>query len=862
MNLGFRQIFTVFATLFFAINVPAQEIPVLPGDPAVLNGVTPNGMAYYIVANPAEKGKADFALVRKVGKLTSHGQPSMDAVSAAREALVSLRRVNPSTAAEFMSRHEAVPEKDGFVKVTDDATVFRFPGVRLTGGANVADSALLVLMDIADRPGNSPADQAVVVSGDVDPKSLASKLVSMSYMVPAAKPAARKEYRSEDRENAVFMRTLPAKPGLSEICATWTSKRVPREYMNTVQPEIFEMSLNTLGAAAVMRIRKTLRSAGIPVADVSYSHICSSSYPYDDSFSVNVTVGENDAAGALEAVAEAMASIDAAGVGTDEYLVSESAYVLELAENVSKPVKSNSEYVDRCVNAFLYNSSLASPKERFAFHNSRNLPDTMRVRLFNDIAKALLDGARNLTVRSTLDTSSARSAFDSVWTAYSAVPKSFAISADTLGLPGAGVKVKLKSSKKEPVSGGSIWTFSNGFKVIYRKMSSDRMHYALALNGGYADQDALDSGEGAFLADYPGLCRIGGMRADEFMDGLMKDGVTMEVDVNMSNTIVSGSLPEGRMQLLLRSLLAVANEMESDADAVDYYRKSEYLAIEKAQGSLYARMTAIDSIMCPGYRYSPYKQPDRISPDFLSKADRFFDERFSRMNDGALIIVGNMDEDKLKKLLMQYVGGFRTEDSVLRRPILRYQPVSGWSTYTVDGVEDNVDVAVSIRLPLTMDNYMAANMASMLLKRSLSWKLDGSGMHISLSHNCRIYPEERLNLLISLSEVSEEGFASDMKKKTPIEALADVRSVLSGLDRIMISEADLKPYKETLKNRISMEMKSPDYWLHAIALRYLDGKDLSTNYASRIDALTPEKVMSILTLLDEGSKVEYVTSKK
>ena len=50
------------------------------------------------------------------------------------------------------------------------------------------------------------------------------------------------------------------------------------------------------------------------------------------------------------------------------------------------PVYNAEEYLDRCINAFMYNASLASPKERLAFHLSRNLPDTMRCRLFNDIA--------------------------------------------------------------------------------------------------------------------------------------------------------------------------------------------------------------------------------------------------------------------------------------------------------------------------------------------------------------------------------------------------------------------------------------------------------------------------------------------
>ena len=54
-------------------------------------------------------------------------------------------------------------------------------------------------------------------------------------------------------------------------------------------------------------------------------------------------------------------------------------------------------------------------------------------------------------------------------------------------------------------------------------------------------------------------------------------------------------------------------------------------------------------------------------------------------------------------------------------------------------------------------------------------------------------------------------------------------------------------------------MKDPVYWTSAIALRYLDGKDWTTDYQSKIDAVTAAQVKVILASLDEGCKVEYIT---
>ena len=66
MKKGVRHIFASALVMLFACVLHAQEIPVLPADPAVTSGVLPNGMSYYIVSNGSEKG-----LDRKSTRLNS-----------------------------------------------------------------------------------------------------------------------------------------------------------------------------------------------------------------------------------------------------------------------------------------------------------------------------------------------------------------------------------------------------------------------------------------------------------------------------------------------------------------------------------------------------------------------------------------------------------------------------------------------------------------------------------------------------------------------------------------------------------------------------------------------------------------------
>ena len=876
MKTRYKQLFACVAALLLAISVPAQDLPLLPGDPAVKQGVLPNGMTYYLSNNPSTKGKADFALVQKTGRLTTGDSADSYPAELARNTLDYVPRLGGRSPQDFMTDHGAAAGRNGFVEVTDDATIFRFPGIRLSDGKDMIDSTLLVVMDMTERVTWTeddyfkkwyvPSDQAIIVSGDIDVNSVAEKLRMLSYMTPKGESSERKEHVWSSLDKPEIISGEASADGLSCVSLAWRSARPPRSLMNTVQPVTFEMTMHSLGEIACMRLRKLLKDRNIPVADVAYEYIDASATPYDEELAVKAVVGADDSQAALLAIAEVMASLDGAGVSVSEYRTARSRFVDNLRDLSSDPLKSNEECVDRCISAFMYNSSSGSHKEKLKYHESRILPDTTATRLFNDIIAALLDGSKDLVVRCPETEEGFLSRMDSVWTANAAsdLVKSAAPNLrDTVSFPGPGPKIKVKSAKKDHLSGGTVWTFSNGFKVVYRNMPSEnRLYYTLALNGGYGSIPDLSSGEGAFLPDYLDLCFIAGLKASDFKSILASEGMTMNATVNLSNTLVRGYVPENRASLLMKSLLALACDRRPDEAAFSYYLKSNDLALRHQAGSEQARMTAIDSIMCPGYIYSAYKAPGKLTPAFAAKAERFYSGQFAKMNDGVLVIVGDLDEDVLKKTLLEYVGAFPVMDAAFRRPVVRYQPVSGWSTYTVEGAANSVDVVMSARMPVTAANHASASVAAMILEQRLTERMSSAGLHAKVSYNCRIYPEERLNLIVSVTEAPVSGFAAGTQELGSIDALGVLRSALSGISGMEMDEGRLSACKASLKNAVSMQMKSPLYWTDAMTLRHLDGKDLTTGYVSRIDAVKASDVKSVLELLEDGSKVEYVIKGK
>ncbi len=852
-----------------AVMMNAQNLPLAPQDQSIRSGVLPNGMSYYLVTNTTTKKIADFALVQRTG----YDHLGNQAKTIAREGLSSLPRFQgpPQT---FLASHGVAPGKDGFVKVSEDATLYHFDNVIVTEQS--IDSVLLVLMDLADRGTTrqedvwewyTPEDQAVIVSGDIDVNLFISKLKMLSYMTPSRSSRERDEHVWKDRLEPVFnLETSPS--GLTAtVSATWAAPRIQKEYMKTVQPAIYSMFVNEIGILAKERILQKLSKDKIPVAKVSYQHVSSLKSFGDESLVVSISLSPEHITQAVEVLASTMSSIDQGKATVYEFEMAKRRYLAELGTNAMRLLKSNTEYVEHCASAFLYGAPLSTSREIYPYLRYRSLEAETELKHFNNIASAILDVEKNLTVSCVAANSSiqTKKQLQQIFTtAWNSKKQSFVCeqSLDSLSVSPSAEPIKLKSAKKDPMSGGSVWTFENGFKVVYKRQNAGhRMYYALALNGGYGSIRGLSSGEGAFVSDYLSLSEVAGIPARAFLSQLEEQDMTLNTTVNLSNTIIDGSVPELDLDLMMQGLLAFVTKRSLDPAAFNYYKSCIEAEMNMMDGTVKDRTASIDSLMCPGYEFSSLKTSGKLTEKFPGKVEEFWEQLSSKTNDGVLVLVGNIEETKLRKLLQNYIGQFTTSEKVYSRLNLNYQTVGGTVVHTAVGDRNSVDVALTSRLPLTAENYMASSIAASVLKQMISKEIAGTGMHLRLAHDCRIYPQERFSVMISLEEADPEGFAHDIELSGASEALSILRNVLNDLQTVELSDADLVKHKNVLKGHVALKVTDPQYWLHALAMRYLDGKDFTTSYESKIDAITAEKVKSILASLSKTSRVEYIIEK-
>lgn len=856
-KLGLFIAFLMGMSFAGAVSV-AQELPSLPADSRISHGVLPDGISYYIVQNPSLKGYADFALVRRSCPLQ---------LSVAQ--LDTLPRFDRSPDI-FLKSSDIHLGPHGYVRISGTGCIVDFRDVMLTAGTEVTDSLLLAIFAMIDDR-KEPSKDAVVISGDVDPVQMAYKLKLMSLMIPAYQSpdadSLSEVSSSCDTDNSYTVVQDTSVPGFVTLTFSCRTNAVPDNYMSTILPAVSSRLVAELDFVLERRLRTAFASSGITPVSMELSHKGKTDGLQNELYTLKVTVPSGDAAVASGFVGAVLSSIDNGGIAPEEYSQTASVFNNGLYREAVRTSVPNSEYVDRCADAFLYGSGLASDREKYDFFSSKVIRDTSGARLLGRFASELIDSSDCISF-SLPEGVSAEPLLEAYRTGWrlgkdTPLPASPVPAGDTLGFPGPEEKCGIRLSRNDRVLGARLWVFANGIKVAYKRMDTDGMlYYSYVLKGGYSLMKNMKAGEGAFLSDMLSLCRISGMGNADFMDMLAVNGASMKASVNINNISVSGSFPSGKASLLLKSLLALSKSRTPDTAAVSAYMATERFRLMSDSASFGKKMFVLDSLLCGDDMYSPFKSASNLSGDLPERAMEFFDSRFSNADDGILVLVGDLPENSVKKLLQSYAGGFMTIGRRSVKPAVSYRMVSGESTYFVDGDEPGIDMLMSADLILNSENYMASRIAVMAIHDAMAAAVHDSGMYVSIRNSFSTYPFERFSVLVSAAYASETGIAESVQKDKLVMALLRMRLAMSRLSADGIDESRLARYKSVLSSRWDAIQSSPEYWVKTISGRLGGGKDLQSKYADRINSVTADDVLHIIRKLDKGSKIEYVTKEK
>ncbi|MBO4426957.1 MAG: hypothetical protein J5771_00530 [Bacteroidales bacterium] len=851
--------FLVFLLSFVALQVFAQGLPTLKRAPEINVGKLPDGISYYLVTNSSSKGYANFALVQK---------GALSPVVAARN-LASLPHFPGKAPYKFLASKGIGYTRDGYAVCRDGATIYNFENVP-TFDSHALDSTLLLIFDIAST---YSSEQAIIVSGEYNLAVMKDRLYVLSLNIPKVQPV-RQPYGYEwtPSDEPVLEQSANGCRNAATLTVDYSAPRTPKNKMNTPQVLVTDIFAQEMGYLLCKRVQRGFLMDGIPLGDVRYEFFDSSMSDSDEHHRLSIVTDVAKLREATGKLAAILADIDTHGAAADEFKDAKDRIMTEAGVQARRIDVSNREYVRRCIASYLLGSNLASYSSVGDFLIGRKIAPERELALFNSFASAVLDPRKALTIR--LETPSGDvpgvlEAFDSSWRAAAAKPRedvSYHVHyADTLTLlRPRGHKVKIKSTTKEPVTGGSVWTFSNGMKVIFKKAGSKgEFHYALMLKGGCADVPGLAYGESAFVEDMLRLYNIGGMNYLDFRNMLEANGIIFDSKVSLADMRISGRAPVDKIHLLFKALVSLMRDRSINPSAMPYYRSGESLRQECGKLEPAALRAVMDSIMCPTYQYPETKNVAYLRDDLPQRVEQYVTRQFSKANDGVLVIIGQFEEESIQKILTRYLGAFITSGSYAVRPKVKYLPGSGTSTYFVDAPGGNealreVNVSLATLRPYTMDSYIAFRAAVAAIRKEVVAHMADIGMEAEVKPSMLLFPENRMGVYIRCKACNPDGLPEGVAPADPYSGLAAVRNALASVSSRSINSTDLAGYKQMVSDEIASENKIPANMVQSVLLRNSEGKDFVSNYQEHVSFVTAADVMDIIKALCTGSRVEYV----
>lgn len=781
----------------------AQSLPSLPQAEEIQNGVLPGGVSYRIVSNSHRKSYADFEIIQL-------GQWEADS---SRAALNGLKHMDP---AGFLRRNGIAPGPQGYVFQRPGARVFRFERVPFAKKA-VLDSALLMATDIM-RLSNSP--QRIIISGDVDKASVLRTLEVLALTLPRSSSELPAMEMSRPIPNPVL--------GREAVLYRIQPQEIDPSKIATPVPLVSELMYREVEYVLQARLDNAMRIASIPY------------YLKKDGFFTRMYVPE-DYGDAARSVAGAVLEGMRAGTITDEEMLWAKNLSLPdlLALTVDKSSFTDAQYLDYCERAYLSGANLASKATVRNFFYRRRLSVERETELLNAYVK-------EITISDNIGPQAAR------------VQSVSAPSLEGVFKEPFGKRLRVKSEADEPVSGGKLWTLSNGLKVIYKKFpTSGFVHYSLILRGGLPLAEGLEQGQSEYFPAIYDLYGAAGMSAAEWKAALAREGISQKAQPAQSRLNISGEVPVASLETALDALVAMTGKRSLDSLAYKYMARCESIAEE------YGRETSVrervDSTLSPTYLYSSRSSSAVLTPQLLRIANYYYHKRLMNWSGAILVIAGDISADDAKtavcsRLRAVPMGKSRT----VRRPV-DYQMRSGTMYLEDAGVDPRLQITMACQQAVSVQTQLASRIAAEAVRDYLADSLIRCGVALDIRQEVSVTPKELVRLTMDFRPVPESALPQDASSIKTQEDYTPILRALQNLNSIEISDDQLKTYKSVVEAQMTRELATPELLFEYISDRYADSKDLCVNWSAALKNISTKDVKKIITALDKGSRVEYRT---
>ena len=710
-----------------------------------------------------------------------------------------------------------------------------------------------------------PDLQATVVVGDIDVDKMEKKIKKLFSKIPAAKNPAKREYYpvsdndkmivdiEKDKEQPVVLCHLYQKRDVTPDAEKNDEKYLRGSYID----DLIGTMVNDRLAELRQQTQPPYQSATGRASTFFLSRM-------KESFSLSVSCKENNVLGGLIAAVGVAERIRQHGFTQSELNIAKG---LKLNHDERKfrerDDRRNSKYVSACIQHFLNSEPLLSVEQQLEL--TRRFDREVTLAEVNEAVRELITDKNQVAIlyapdKEGLVLPTEEQIEDVILAAQqlSYAPYEEKQLADKLieQLPKAGSIVSEKAYKH----GFKEWTLSNGMKVYVKKtdFAADAVSFRMQAEGGTSVFSNEEAPNFALLNSAITDAGVGQFDATTLRRMLSGKSVRVQPSVNTRGQSISGGVSLKDMPTLfeLVHLYFIQPRRDTVAFASLINRTHAFLTNRNAS----PKVDYNDSIRAILYDHHPRLAPvvqatlDKVNYDRILEIYR---HAFSDASNFKTVIIGNYDEQELRRLCCQYLASL---PSTGKHEQINWQNVpkmiegSSVNRFTkkMSTPLANVSIFYSADVPFTPQSDLELD----FLKRCLSIAYTDSvreekGGTYGVSVDFDLSKDEKPNTTLSISYNADPQRYEELNPiiYQQLEYIAKNGPVASSVDKV----------KQYLIKQYGQAAITNDYWSYIIWHELDDDADFDKDYCKMVEEMTPAQIQRMAQRLLDAKRCIEVT---
>lgn len=707
-----------------------------------------------------------------------------------------------------------------------------------------------------------PDLQAIIVVGDINEDKIEEKIKKLFAKIPLPQNPAHRIYYPIGNNEKMILYTATDKEQPTVNFTLYMKRDVtPKQERNTIQNYADDYKTNILRMAINDRLEELSRTKNAPFISASVRSGNFFLASTKDAFELSGVLKEGKVIEAIQLLVGEVERARANGITIDE-LKRGKAEMLSYAENDynDRSNRRNGEFVEQCVQNFLEETPIIEPEKELEI--VRKLDKTVTIDDVNALAKTIITNQNQVVTMFGPDKNTFKMPTNSsIENAILKAQKQHYTPYKTQNTLTERLITKLPKpgsiiSERTYKYGYTEFTLSNGLKVYVRptNFEPDEVNLKLFSLGGkniYPDSEMPNLTYLMAGATIGGVAQYNDLTLEKMLAGKTAT-VTPFIDNDTRGMAGTSNVKDTKTLLELVYLYftqprkdpqAFKNLMEQQQEFLTNAHVNPMLAYNDTLHKVaYAtnRMASMDK-----------EQLKRVN---YNRIMHIYKELFANAANFKLILTGNININKLRPLLCQYIATLPSNNA--KETIGTYEPklVDGKKTYIFHKKQTTPTAITTIVIKGKMEynnrNELLMDAIGQLLRIVYTEKVredKGGTYSVQASGNLQHHPDDEALLRIA--------FQTDPQKYNDLipivykelEKMATEGPSQQDLDKVKAYE--LKVYNQVLRMN--------NYWEYVLYTDLYNGIDVDTNFRYIVENMTCDDIRTTLrNLLNQNNCIE------